>query len=83
MKIHNAMMAMPASILISTASNQSRRCPRSMMSWAAEIATDRAKKPVQSKFASERSVRSDSATQTQIMAAMPGGTIMKNAPRQV
>ena len=43
---------------------------------------DSVKKPVQSKRVYVRSVRSDSANQTQVMAAKPGGTIMKKAERQ-
>ena len=54
-----------------------------MMSCAAAIASESAMKPVQSNSACLRSVCSESANHTAVMAAMPGGTIMKNAPRQL
>ena len=49
-KIHSASAPMKANRIISVDSNQSSRWPRSRINWAAVIATDSAKKPIQSNF---------------------------------
>jgi hypothetical protein len=47
------------------------------------IATDSARKPVQSNWTRLRVLYSESTNQMLISAMMPGGTIMKNAARQL
>ena len=74
---------MIVSITISVDSNQSSRWPRSSTSCAQAIATPSARKPVQSNFDSFFSVCSESANQTIAMAISPGGTTIRNAPRQL
>ena len=82
MKIHSASTPTKANRIIWVDSNQSSRCPRSKISWAAVMATESAMKPIQSKRTMVRLVWSRSANQMQTSAAMPGGTIMKKAARQ-
>ncbi len=82
-KIQKAIAATPASRQISGESNQSRRWPRSIISCSPVIATDSARKPVQSNWSRDRVLYSASANQMQVIATRPGGTIMKNAARQL
>ena len=82
-KIQNATAAVNASRQISGDSNQSSRWPRSIINCSPVIATDSARNPVQSSWARLRSLYSASADPDQIIATMPGGTIMKKAARQL
>ncbi len=53
-----------------------------LMSWAEDMTSDRAMKPVQSSAVEPRCVCSRSANQMKAIAARPGGTSMKKAIRQ-
>src|SRR5437773_1658006 len=78
----NAAPAIAASAMISGDSNQSRRCPRSIISCKPAIATESARNPVQSSRAWVRAVLPARANQMKPIAIRPGGTIMKNTARQ-
>ena len=77
------MPARQASSRISVESNQSRRSPRSIISWKQTTATESARNPVQSRRARRSLPPSVSTSHMASQLAPATGTTMKKAQRQL